>query len=265
VAENHLAFSRHRCLVLCTRGNIEGIVLMRLGVNIDHVATLRQARKGDFPDPVMAARICEDAGADSIVVHLREDRRHIQDSDVKRLRSTIRTRLNLEMAIATDIVRVACSLKPDQSTLVPERRMELTTEGGLDVVKNSARLKDTVAKLQSHAIEVSLFIDPERKQIDAAYETGAQGVEFHTGSYADARNRKTHIRLITDAAYYAQSRGFRVAAGHGLDYANAADITAIEPIEELNIGYSIICRALLTGLYQAVRDMKGYIQKRGKS
>ncbi len=235
---------------------------MLLGVNIDHIATLREARKGREPEPVYAAAICEGAGADSIVAHLREDRRHIKDSDLFLLRKTIKTKLNLEMSIAEEIVDIACSVKPEQSTLVPERRLELTTEGGLDVSGNLKRVGQTVARLREHGIEVSLFIDPEKKQIDAAVKTGAQIIELHTGRYADARTAAEEKRFFTqirDAARYAQKQGLFVAAGHGLNYHNTPRIVTIPEIQELNIGYSIICRAVITGLDRAVREMKALL------
>ncbi|MDD5431770.1 MAG: pyridoxine 5'-phosphate synthase [Candidatus Omnitrophica bacterium] len=230
-----------------------------LGVNIDHVATLREARKGDVPDPVIAARICEAAGADSIVVHLREDRRHINDNDVFVLRKTVRSRLNLEMSIAKEIVEIACRVSPDQATLVPEKRQELTTEGGLDVVSNFEKVKSAVKKLQSCGIDVSLFIDPELRQIDAAKKSGVKMIELHTGKYADAKNKKEQVKYykeIKKASIFASKCGLNVFAGHGLDYNNVKEIAKIKQIEELNIGYSIICRAVFVGLDRAVKEMK---------
>jgi pyridoxine 5-phosphate synthase len=232
---------------------------MKLGVNIDHVATLRQLRKGIEPEPVFAALICEASGADSIVVHLREDRRHINEADLFILRKVVKTKLNLEMSIASEIVNIACKVKPDQATLVPERRQELTTEGGLDVAANFKRTKQVLKKLESHRIPVSLFIDPEKKQINAAKQAGANMVELHTGRYADAHNQKKedkYFKELETAAHYAKKIGLVVNAGHGLNYYNVSRVARIEAIEELNIGYSIICRAVLVGLDRAVREMK---------
>jgi pyridoxine 5-phosphate synthase len=237
--------------------------MSKLGVNIDHVATLRQARLGNFPDPVYAAYLCEKAGADSIVAHLREDRRHIQDTDIIRLRRKIKTRFNLEMSVSPEIVGIACRVKPHQATLVPERRKELTTEGGLDVAGNLKKVSSAVSKLEKSGIRASLFIDPAKRQIDATCAAGAQIIELHTGRYslAKTRGQKTKLlRQIRNAAYYAQLKGLTVNAGHGLDYKNAGEIASICGIEELNIGYSIICRALFTGLYDAVREMKKIIR-----
>lgn len=234
----------------------------KLGVNIDHVATLREARKGLEPEPVLAALACEAAGADSIVVHLREDRRHIKERDLRLLKKTVKTKLNLEMSIAPEIVGIACRLRPDQSTLVPEKRQELTTEGGLDVAGNLARVKAAVEKLKNSAIAVNLFIDPEKKQIDASKRSGARMIELHTGRYADARDKRgqdKYFRQIKNAAAYARRAGLIVNAGHGLNYHNAARIAGIKGIEELNIGYSIICRAVFVGISQAVREMKALI------
>ena len=235
---------------------------MLLGVNIDHVATLRQARRSEVPDPVLAALLCESSGADSIVVHLREDRRHIQDADVCLLRKVIKTRLNLEMSSAPEIVQIACQIKPDQATLVPERRQELTTEGGLDVAAGATRIRRTVALLQKGGIEVSLFIDPDKRQIDASCKTGARIIELHTGGYAEAKNKQSQERLlraIEGATRYARSKKLVVNAGHGLDYNNVTPIARIKGIEELNIGYAIVCRSLVVGLGQAVQQMKALI------
>lgn len=237
---------------------------MRLGVNIDHAATLRQARRGSQPDPALAALSAEAAGADSIVAHLREDRRHIQDADVYLLRAAIKTRLNLEMSVADEIVAVARRIKPDQATLVPERRQELTTEGGLDAAGNLSKIKETVRVLSDSGIEVSLFIAPQKRQIDAAVKTGASIIEIHTGSYADARTprmQNSRFKEIADAARYAAKRKLTVASGHGLDYVNVSRIARIPQIEELNIGYSIICRALFVGLDRAVREMRALIKR----
>ena len=235
---------------------------MKLGVNIDHVATLRQARKGVYPEPALAAAVCEASGADSIVAHLREDRRHINDSDIFTLRKTVRTRLNLEMSIAPDIVDVACESVPDQATLVPEKRQELTTEGGLDVIANSAKIKKAVSRLAGANVPVSLFIDPDKKQITRASKLGIKMIELHTGKYADARSRglrDSYFKEIAAAAKFGKSLGLHVFAGHGLDYDNASRIAGIKEIEELNIGYSIICRAVFVGLGEAVRQMKELI------
>jgi len=230
-----------------------------LGVNIDHVATLRQARRGIVPDPVYAAYLCEKAGANSIVAHLREDRRHIQDKDVLLLRQKIKTRLNLEMSIAPSIVRIACKIKPYQATLVPEHRRELTTEGGLDVVSGFKKISPVVRKLKNAGILVSLFIDPDKKQIDASKKAGVAAVELHTGRYSEAKDgkqRKKFFNEIKQAADYAGSIGLSVNAGHGLDYANVRSIAGIPGIAELNIGYSIICKAVYVGLFKAVEEMR---------
>lgn len=232
--------------------------MAKLGVNIDHVATLREARKAYEPDPVEAAGVCEGAGCDSIVCHLREDRRHIRDNDVVMLRETVRTRLNLEMSVAKEIVSIACRIKPEQATLVPERRQEVTTEGGLDVKGNSKRIKAVVARLEEYGIETSLFIDPVKPQIDAALRTGSRIIELHTGEYANAKSekaRKRELEVLRAAAKYALSKGFEVNAGHGLNYINVKDVAAIKGINELNIGHSIISRAVFTGLDSAVRQM----------
>lgn len=234
----------------------------KLGVNIDHVATLRQARKGQAPDPVIAAAIVEAAGADSIVVHLREDRRHINDRDVVLLRKCARTRLNLEMSAAGQIVDIACKIRPDQATLVPEKRQELTTEGGLDVISGFEKIKRVVKRLRASSIEVSLFIDPDKKQIAQAAKAGARIIEIHTGKYADAKDKESrdrYFREIKSAVIYGRQKGLSVNAGHGLDYSNVSRIAAIKGIEELNIGYSIVCRAVLVGLERAVREMRSLI------
>ncbi|MDD5465259.1 MAG: pyridoxine 5'-phosphate synthase [Candidatus Omnitrophica bacterium] len=235
----------------------------KLGVNIDHVATLRQARRGIFPDPVYAAFLCEEAGADSIVAHLREDRRHIQDEDIRLLRKKIRTKLNLEMSIAPQIMKIACKTKPYQATLVPENRKELTTEGGLEVIGNFRKIAAAVKKLEDSGIRVSLFIDPDKNQIDAAKKSGAGIIELHTGAYADAKNikqKKRSLAQIKNAVEYARAKGLTVNAGHGLDYANVTNVAKIKGIEELNIGYSIICKALYAGLFKAVKEMRGIIK-----
>lgn len=231
----------------------------RLGVNIDHVATLREVRHGREPEPVFAALICEAAGADGIVAHLREDRRHIKERDLYIVKKAIKTQLNLEMSIAKDIVDIACKLRPKQATFVPERRQELTTEGGLDVKANFKKIREVIKKLEKNGIGVSLFIDPDKKQIRASRDVGAAMIELHTGRYADARNKseeERHFREIKSSAIYARGLGFKVFAGHGLNYYNVTRIAKIKEIEELNIGYSIICRAVLVGLDRAVREMK---------
>ncbi|MDD5505317.1 MAG: pyridoxine 5'-phosphate synthase [Candidatus Omnitrophica bacterium] len=235
----------------------------KLGVNIDHVATLRQARRGDLPDPVYAASLCEEAGADSIVAHLREDRRHIQDRDIKSLRENIKTRLNLEMSIAPEILSIACKIKPYQATLVPERRKELTTEGGLNIAGNLKRVSAALIKLRKSGILVSLFIDPDKKQIDAAKKIGANIIELHTGRYAGAGGIEQKDRAFKElqlALHYAKFQGLTVNAGHGLDYANARRVAGLKGVDELNIGYSIICKALYVGLYKAVREMRQLIK-----
>lgn len=237
--------------------------MAKLGVNIDHVATLREARRIHYPDPIEAAMICESAGCDSIVCHLREDRRHIKDADVTMLRKVIKTRLNLEMSIAKDIVEIACKVKPDQATLVPERRKELTTEGGLDVAGNFARIKSVVAKLERNGIRVSLFINPVKRQIDASIRTGTGIVELHTGEYANAKSessRKRQLRILREAVGYASGLGLEVNAGHGLNYDNTRAMAAIEKINEFNIGHSIVSRAVLVGLAEAVREMLGLVR-----
>jgi len=237
----------------------------KLGVNIDHVATLREARQGIEPEPAFAALICEAAGADSIVCHLREDRRHIKDADLYILKKVVRGRLNLEMSVASEIVGIACKVKPDQATLVPERRQELTTEGGLDVTSNFNKVKKSVQKLQKSGVEVSLFIDPDKRQVDAAKKTGVGIIELHTGRYADALNNSEegrYFKEIEKAVKYARLRGLVVNAGHGLDYYNVSRIARMKGIEELNIGYSIVCRAVIVGLERAVKEMKILIKEK---
>ena len=238
---------------------------MRLGVNIDHVATLRQARRGAWPDPVEAARACEQAGADSIVCHLREDRRHIQDQDVRRLNASIATRLNLEMSVAPSVVKTALAVKPAQVTLVPERRQELTTEGGLDVRKLSKKLTSLLRSFESHGIEASLFVDPVAGQLRAARDAGARIVELHTGRYANAKTaaaRARGLETLAQATRLGKQLGLVVAAGHGLDYDNIGPITEIRDIEEANIGYAIIVRALWVGLEEAVKEMTALLSSR---
>jgi len=230
----------------------------QLGVNIDHVATLRQARRGYLPDPVEAALIAESAGADSIVCHLREDRRHIQDADVRALKTRIRTRLNLEMSLAPEIVEQAIQITPHQATLVPERRAELTTEGGLDLLAHGARVRETLRCLTDAGIAVSVFIDPERAQIAQAQALGVAIVELHTGRYAEATTpaaAQRELRHLETAARYAHELGLRVNAGHGLDYTTTEAVAQLPCIEELNIGFAIIARAVVVGPEQAVREM----------
>lgn len=232
--------------------------MAELGVNVDHIATLRQARRGKTPDPVVAACICEAAGCSSIVAHLREDRRHINDSDIKRLKRVVKTRFNLEMSISPEIVNIASSVKPHQATLVPEKREELTTEGGLDVLSNKLNLKKVIKKLANCGIEVSIFIDPDKKQIVASQEAGAKIIELHTGRYADAKTEtetQRQLDKIIEAANFAENLGLIVNAGHGLDYNNVKPISAIKCVKELNIGYSIICHSVFVGLKEAVKEM----------
>jgi pyridoxine 5-phosphate synthase len=234
----------------------------RLHVNIDHVATLRQARRSQEPDPVTAAAICELAGADGITVHLREDRRHIQDRDVHILRKTVKTLLNLEMALTPEILEIALDVSPDQVCIVPEKRQELTTEGGLDVAGHSASLDDAIPRFKGAGIEVSLFVDPMPEPIELAAQLGADFVEIHTGSYANAptgRARGAELDRLKTSAHYAESLGLRVNAGHGLDYRNILPVVQIPQVEELNIGYSILCRSIYVGLDQAVREMQDRI------
>ena len=236
---------------------------MRLGVNIDHVATLRQQRRGMYPDPVAAAALAELGGADQITLHVREDRRHVNDRDLEILRKTVNGTLNLEMAAVQPMLDLALHHRPDTSTLVPERREELTTEGGLDVGAHRDEIKRVTRALRDGGIEVSLFVDPDIEQIKASHRVDAQAVELHTGRYCEARaqrDRARELARIIEAARAAAKLGLRVAAGHGLDYWNVGPVARIEEITELNIGYSIVCRAVLTGLEKAVRDMKDLIQ-----
>jgi pyridoxine 5-phosphate synthase len=230
----------------------------RLGVNIDHVATVRQARGVAYPDPVTAAGMVELAGADGIVCHLREDRRHIQDRDLRMLREVVQTRLNLEMAATEEMIRIALTARPNIVTLVPEKREELTTEGGLDVIKFLPSLKKVIDRLHGGGIPVSLFVDPQKDQIKASEDLGADVVEIHTGHYCDAKTpsrEDEELKKILDATAEAAHRNLKVAAGHGLNYVNVRRIAEIKEIEELNIGHSIIARAVLVGLDRAVREM----------
>ena len=233
--------------------------MLSLGVNIDHVATIRQARRTVEPDPEAAAVLAELAGADGITVHLREDRRHIQDRDVRLLRQTVRTHLNLEMAPTAEMVAIALDIKPDYVTLVPEKREEVTTEGGIDIVSNFDRFSKVVQKLQSGGIPVSWFIDAEKAQIEAAAKTGAKFIELHTGQYAEAKDeasRQQELAILTQGAEQAIANGLRVNAGHGLTYVNVYPVACIPGMEELNIGHTIISRAVLVGMERAVREMK---------
>ncbi|NWF53981.1 MAG: pyridoxine 5'-phosphate synthase [Syntrophaceae bacterium] len=236
-----------------------------LSVNVDHVATVRQARGGKNPDPVAAALLAELAGADGIIVHLREDRRHIQDRDLEVLRKVVKTKLNLEMANTEEIVQIALRVKPDMVTLVPERRQELTTEGGLDVLGQQTSLKPNIARLKKAGIRVSLFIDADPRQVKASKGAGADLVEIHTGKYADApdeESRKKEFFRIARAISQAHRLGLRINIGHGLDYQNVAPFTALSPIEDYSIGHSIIARAVLVGLDRAVREMKELITRK---
>jgi len=229
-----------------------------LGVNIDHVATLRQARRVQYPDPVHAALLAEQSGADSITLHLREDRRHIQDRDVTLLRQLLQTRMNLEMAVTEEMIRIARHVQPQDCCLVPESRQEITTEGGLDVAGQSARVGDACKALGAAGIRVSLFIDPDAAQVEAAQRAGAPVIELHTGTYADAAGaaRAREFERVRSAAKLAASLGLTVNAGHGLNYHNVQPIAAIPEIVELNIGHAIVARAVFDGLPKAVRDMK---------
>ncbi len=229
-----------------------------LGVNIDHVATLRQARRGRYPDPLHAALIAEEAGADSITLHLREDRRHIQDRDVAALREALQTRMNLEMAVTDEMIRIAQKVLPQDCCLVPESRREITTEGGLNVLEHAARVGDAVKALGASGVRVSLFIDPDLEQIEAAGRVEAPVIELHTGTYADSTGaaRAREFERLCAAAKFAARLGLIVNAGHGLNYHNVGPIAAIPEIVELNIGHAIVARAVVDGLAKAVRDMK---------
>ena len=231
---------------------------MKLGVNVDHIATLREARKISYPDPVEGALICEKAGCDLIVAHLREDRRHIKERDILLIKKKIKIPFNLEMSINEEIVNFALKLKPYQATLVPERRLELTTEGGLDLIKNYKKIKEVVEKLQSKNIIVSLFIDPIESQIEKAKELKVEHIEINTGRYSEARLKKERdkeLNKIVRSVNFAKQLGLYIAAGHGLNYENVKDIASIKDIQELNIGHSIISRAVFVGLVKAVEDM----------
>lgn len=233
--------------------------MVDLGVNIDHVATVRQARRTYEPDPVWAAALAELGGADCITLHLREDRRHISDRDLRVLRETVTVKLNLEMACDSGVLEIACATKPDQATLVPERREEVTTEGGLDVAGQRSRVADVVARLRAAGISVSLFLDPDPRQIDAGAGLGADAIELHTGQYALARagaEQERQLAVVRDAARRVRQAGLALHAGHGLTYRNVRPIAVIDEMHELNIGHSIVARALMVGFQQAVREMK---------
>ncbi len=233
---------------------------MRLYVNIDHIATIRQARRTDEPDPVDAARLAEGAGADGITAHLREDRRHVQDADLERLSTSVGTVLNAELATAPDVLERVCRLRPYQATLVPERREEITTEGGLDLARKDPRLQDAIRQLSDAGIRVSLFIDPDRATIDLARGLGVPAVELHTGTYSHRwREDAAALQQLAGAARHAKSAGLAVHAGHGLTYFNVQPVAAIPELEELNIGHSIVSRAVLTGMTEAVRTMRRLI------
>lgn len=230
-----------------------------LGVNIDHVATLREARGTTYPSPVEAALICEQAGADSITLHLREDRRHINDADVELMRRSIKTKMNLEMAATDEMISIATNIQPEDCCLVPEKREELTTEGGLDVASQLSRMTDVCQRLAESNIAVSLFIDADHNQIDAAKKCGAPVIEIHTGHYADAKDKQAadlHFEKIKQASTYAHSLGLQVNAGHGLTLENTGKIAALKELVELNIGHSIVSRAVFVGLAEATREMK---------
>jgi pyridoxine 5-phosphate synthase len=231
---------------------------LALGFNIDHVATLRQARRGRYPDPIHAALAAEMAGADSITLHLREDRRHIQDNDVHVLRGLLKTHMNLEMAVTDEMLTIAAAVRPTDCCLVPEKRQEITTEGGLDVASQVPRMTEATQHLSGHGIRVSLFIDPDPRQIEAAARIGAPGIELHTGAYADTTGgqQATELERLHSGARLAAGLGLEVHAGHGLDYHNVQPVAAIRDIVELNIGHAIVARALFDGLPAAVRDMK---------
>jgi pyridoxine 5-phosphate synthase len=237
--------------------------MIRLGVNIDHVATVRQARRASEPDPVAAALLAMLGGADGITVHLREDRRHIQDRDVRLLRPIVTQRLNLELAATDEIVTIACEIRPDEATLVPERRQEVTTEGGLDVLANQDAVGKAVERLKAADIEISVFVDPDAIQIERARSLGAVAVEIQTAGYSEARtpeDRTRQLRLLEDAALCSKEQGLHLHMGHGLTYTNIRPICKIIGLEELNIGHSIISRAVLVGMERAVREMKEAIR-----
>lgn len=241
--------------------------MIRLGVNVDHVATVRQARLAQLPDPVEAALLAERAGANGITVHLREDRRHIQEHDVRRLMERGKTKVNLEMAVTPAMVIFAEKLRPQDACFVPEKRQELTTEGGLNALAHKRKIKDAAARLQARGVQVALFIDPVKDQIECAKETGVHGIEIHTGSYCNATGakRERELRKIVAGAQFAKRLGLEVHGGHGLDYENVLPIARIAEMVELNIGHSIIARAVIVGIRQAVREMKQLLHRaRGK-
>ncbi|WP_437206670.1 pyridoxine 5'-phosphate synthase [Planctomicrobium sp. SH664] len=236
--------------------------MARLGVNIDHVATIRQARKTIEPDPVWAAALAELGGADVITVHLREDRRHIQDRDLRVLKETVQVKLNLEMAAEDEITQIALQIRPQQCTLVPEKRQEVTTEGGLDVIGNRERVKRCIDQLTAAGLEVSLFIDPDPEQIKASRDLGVHAVELHTGRYADAPtelDQQTELRQLIQASDAALQQGLVLHMGHGLTYRNVVPVARIQGVDELNIGHSIVARAVMVGFERAVREMKALI------
>lgn len=236
---------------------------IRLGVNVDHVATLRQQRGTLYPDPVAAAALCELAGCDQITIHLREDRRHIQDRDLAILRQTVQVPLNLEMAVTDDMLGIAVAARPDTCTLVPEKRQEQTTEGGLDVVGNERAVTASVQRLQAAGIRVSLFVDPDATQLDASARTGASAVELHTGDYANARGaaQAGELARLVEAARHASVLGLEVLAGHGLDYVNTPAVARVPEIVEVNIGHALVARALFVGLDRAVREMLALLKR----
>jgi len=238
-------------------------IALHLGVNIDHVATLRQARRARYPDPVYAALAAEQAGADSITLHLREDRRHIQDHDVLALRGLLQTRMNLELAVTDEMLAIAAAVRPTDCCLVPERRLEITTEGGLDVAAQATRVAEAAARLTAAGVRVALFIDPERRQIEAARAAGVPVVELHTGAYAEARGAAaaTELERLRSAARIATSLGLEVHAGHGLNYHNVQPVAAVREIVELNIGHALMAHALFVGLPAAVREMKALMRE----
>ena len=238
--------------------------MIRLGVNIDHVATLRQARRALEPDPVHAATLAILGGADGITIHLREDRRHINDRDLRLLRQVVTTLLNLELSVADEIVTIACEVKPDQATLVPERREEITTEGGLDVVAHQAAVAKAMQRLHGAGIAVSLFVDPDVRQIEIAKVLGAKAVEIQTARYSEAKthdDRQSELNALQEATEFAKQHGLHVHMGHGLNYVNVQAVAQIPGVEELNIGHSIVSRAVLVGMERAVREMKDAIRE----
>ncbi len=241
--------------------------MAELGVNIDHVATVRQARKTYEPDPVWAATLAELGGADGITIHLREDRRHILDRDLRILKETVCVKLNLEMACDDEVTAIACDVLPDQATLVPERREEVTTEGGLDVIGQAERVRRTIDRLHESGVSVSLFLDPDLRQIEAASQLGVSAVELHTGQYALAQPGKdqiTQLGVLKKAAAAIRSAGMALHAGHGLTYRNVVPVATIDDMHELNIGHSIIARAIMVGLERAVREMKDLVRRQGR-